>query len=219
MGIVELALSLVVGPDPIPFVLIDRPAGHVHSTLVTTNSVRAAILGRRIVRDHAAEATAYAIVWDGYARVDDARTDAIIVEHGAREDRSAELVAYPYRRAGESLVFGEARPFRRRPSALRPLDPEALGWGPVRPDFYRPADNVAIHVVNHMLEAGHANTVRFLRGRARVFARHLPQSPPPRQRAVVDVRGQTIDDADVTALRDALAGVMTVELLGEDGDH
>ncbi|GEM_PF-4290349 len=220
MAIIDVVLALVESADEItPFVFAERAEGNVHATIVTANSARAMILGRRMVRDQLAEATAYAIVCDSFVRIEGVRHDAVLIEHAARGELTAEIVAYPYRATEDGLSIGEAVPFQRRPTALVPLDPHALDWGPIIPDLYNAGLNKAAHSVTHRLDTDDAvdRTIRFLGARARMFARHLPPTPPPGQLAFIDLRGQTVPEARRARLTNGLAGVMEeVKLMTED---
>lgn len=140
--------------------------------------------------------------------------DALMIEIGSRE--GAEVTAQVYRRdPGKAIAVGDAIPHARRPAAIVPTDPATWGWGGVTPDFYNQPQNHAVHVVNHELARvdNVARTVRFLRGRARYFARCMP--PQLRQSAFVDDRGQSVPAANRDALADGLAGVMAIDYLSE----
>jgi hypothetical protein len=220
MSIVDRALALV-GADPIPFALVERSTGGPqYASLMATNSVRASIMGRRFVAAHAADATGYALAVDAFVRIEGERRDAIIVEHAMAGAPTAEVVACPYQRVDGALSFGDPLPYRIRPSALVPLDPNTLDWGVITPDFYAAGDNRAIHVVNHALEVDDTRTVRFLRARARVFDRHLPASPPPTQECTIDIRGQHVPASRQVDLAARLGDVMAkVTFLRDEEDN
>ena len=214
----DRALALVTDVDDLPFVLVESTTGELaHTTIVTTNSARAMIAGRRAVRELAATAAAYAIVIDSFVRLDDVRSDALLVEHATRGDATAEVTVHTYGRDGNALVLSVAIPFERRPSALVPLDAFALQWGAIHPDFYRARDNHAAYSINHALETDEqiVRTARFLGARARMLRVHLPRDPSPMQTAHVDDRGQAITAAQREDLVRRLNGVMAVEFRSE----
>ena len=70
------------------------------------NSREGEELGRRAVREAAEKAIAYAIVWDGYLRLESGRVDAFFVEVAGRTDEASRVLARPYaERDGGGIDF------------------------------------------------------------------------------------------------------------------
>jgi len=217
----ELALDIAsssLDEDMLPFVLLDGAKGMTHLTIVTGRSYRALHLGRRMVREHADDATEYAIVVDAFVRIEGERSDALFVEIGAAGSEASHVTVHRYRReVGTKPAFvGEPLVYETRPSALVRWDPLELDWGGITPDFYNKDQNHAVHVVAHELESTEnvARTVRFLLARARHFSRHLPAGA--QQSAFVDDRGQQVPAANREMLARGLAGALGLKYIGED---
>lgn len=65
----------------------------------------------------------YALAYDGFVETDQRTRDAILVEAAKRGDDSAYLLALPYTRAGDSVVFDDSYVFVGPTSQLYPADP------------------------------------------------------------------------------------------------
>ena len=214
----ELALS-ELGPEGklIPFVLATmRDGTRTHFTLVVERSDIALWVARNTVLSQASTIERYAIVVDTYLRIDGERHDAVIVEVGSHDAEVAHVTAHPYTRAAGAATAGAPLDFERRPSALRPLDPFALAWSPgVTPEFFNEEENHAVHVINHELGSMErvVRTIRFVRARARHFARHLPANA--RQSVFIEDRGQDISAESRDLLARGLADVVTVGYVSE----
>jgi hypothetical protein len=201
----------------LPFALFSGVDGGMQClTIVTDRSDKAAYLGRRLVRENAASAEAYAIATDAYVRRDGERLDAVIVETATRGESAAQLVAQPYERnaAEPARRLGTPIDLGTRPSELVRWDPFALDWGAVTPDIYVEARKMAVHAVNHDLDSVEnvGRTVRFLRARIRHHAPHLPAGSV--QLVHFDDRGQTLTSDTRDALR-ALSEVAQIAFTTE----
>ena len=201
----------------LPFVLVkSTDGGLMNFTLVVDRSDQALEVGRRMVLEHAAKIEEYALVVDSYLRIDGVRHDVLLVEHGRAKAATARVTAHRYHHADDGAVLdGEPIDFEQRPSALAPLDPNLLDWGAVTPDFYNDEQNHAVHVVSHALAApAEVNrTVRFVRGRARWFARHLPAGA--KQSVFVEDRGRDLSEATRDALARGFGDALAVRYLSE----
>jgi len=209
------AFSSLEGHDGplVPFVIVESGAGRKLTRLVTSDSGQALRQARLHVRGSAAGATAYCLVVEAYVRLGEDRSDAFVLEVGRREEPRAQRYAQPFRRVpgGTAQPVGELLATQSLPSALDPLDPFSLAWGPhITPDITS-RDQVAILLVAHELEspANIDRTIRFIRARIRHQARHLP--PTLRQGVHVEDRGQEVTPAVRDRLRAAFAG--TVEFV------
>jgi len=218
-SLAELALEIAASSlgDTLPFVLLAGVQGMKNLTIVTDRSDRALSLGRRMVRQQAEGATEYVIVVDVFVDLVRERSDALLVEVGAAGNDTAHVTAYRYRRGDKPELFGEPILYEKRPSSLVRLDPFTLDWNAITPDLYNKEDKHAVHIVNHDLESADnvARTVRFLRARARYFARHLPADG--KQTAFVDVRGQRVSPAHREMLARGLAGALGLKYIEEKG--
>lgn len=170
--------AIATGGSLIPFVNLARGDQTLSITIVTTSSDQAFVLGHEAVRRHADGARAYCLVVDAYVRVDGERSDAFVIEYGELDRPTAQRYAQPYRatangpeRLGELQLVGEV------PSALEPVDPFALDWGPITPDLFHEQKQIAVHVVNHALgdDESRTRTMRFLEARILRFAENLPE--------------------------------------------
>lgn len=201
----------------LPFVLARGVDGKMmHFTLVVDRSDQALETGRRMVLEQAATISEYALVVDSYLRVDGVRHDVLLVESGAAGEPTVRVTAHRYRHAADTAVLdGEPIEVEQRPSALLPLDPQLLDWGAITPDFYNEEQNHAVHVVSHALDMPEqvARTVRFIRGRARWFARHLPEGA--QQSVFVEDRGRDLTDATRDALVSGFGDALAVRYLSE----
>lgn len=176
-------------PELVPFALVQAATLH-HATIVTERSDTAMHLGRKMVRRHRADASAYVIAIDTYIRVDGERTDAVMFEHGTRDADVAELFAWPYR---DRAWSGDRIPMGPRPSLLVDIDPVEFPWGDaITPDLVSADRTVAVHCISHDLstDAAVARTIRFVRARIRSHARALPSDM--RQLVSVDDRGPLV---------------------------
>jgi hypothetical protein len=211
MDLRKQALEFAVdglGPDGmlIPFALASGPQGILNFTIVVDRSDEALEMGRKIVLDHANEIEQYVICVDTYLRIDGQRCDAILLEIGRRGE--ATVFAYRYERAnGKATIVGNEIEFERRQSALAKPDPFLFDWGGITPDMFNEELNHAVHIVGHELESSEnvARTIRFVRARARHFARHLPDGA--KQSAFIEDRGQNITPQTRGRLASELGGV------------
>jgi hypothetical protein len=214
----ELGIASIDPSGPmLPFVLAMGTDGKlIHLTLVVDRSDQALEVGRRMVLERAKEIAEYVLVVDSYLRIDGVRHDVLLVESGAANAPTARVTAYRYRHAADTAVVeGAPIDFEQRPTALLPLDPHLLDWGSITPDFYNDEQNHAVHVVSHALDvpAEVARTIRFVRGRARWFARHLPAGA--KQSVFVEDRGRELTEATRDTLLHGFGDALAVRYLSE----
>jgi hypothetical protein len=167
-------------------------SGELHvTTIVTDGDDRAYALARKQVRLRS-DVDAYVIATRSTTNA------ALSCETATRGDqRARRLVCDP-------LGHAEDQELASVPTALAPVDPWALNWGPAKPDQTQADKRLAVHVVNHDLSDENARrTLRFLQARVRSFAKNLP--PDWQQAVFIDDRGQRVPEATSGEIRRSLA--------------
>ncbi len=93
------------------------------------------------------------------------------------------------------------------------LNPTALDWGAITPEFVNQERGVAVHVLSHILEssADKRRSITFLNGRIRWFSLHLPEGW--QQHVMIDDRGQYLTSTDRSFIAQGVLGAADVQFM------